>query len=103
MDADRGRNQNFRPEPTRIIKSSEGGEHWFWLLDDMLSSSDLQAVNKALTYAIGGDKNGHSPAKLFRLPGFPNCKYELPFLVALSEDTGEIHDADRVVEDGAQG
>ena len=93
VDADRGRNQNFRPEPTRIIKSSEGGEHWFWLLDDMLSPSNLQAVNKALTYAIGGDKNGHSPAKLFRLPGFPNCKYDPPFRVALSEDTGEIHDA----------
>lgn len=97
VDADHGRNTDFQPEPTRIIKSSETGEHWFWLLSRPLPRDDLQSVNKALTRGIGGDKSGHSPAKLFRLPGFANFKYHPPFRVALSEDTGEIHDADEIL------
>lgn len=98
VDADRGRNEDFQPEPTRIIKSSEGGEHWFWLLSHPLPPDDLQAVNKALTRKIGGDKGGHSPAKLFRLPGFANFKYDRPFRVALHEDTGETHDANELLK-----
>ncbi len=97
VDADRGRNDDFQPEPTRIVKSSENGQHWFWLLSRPLPSDELQAVNKTLTRKIGGDKNGHSPAKLFRLPGFGNFKYDPPFSVALSEDTGEIHDANELL------
>ncbi|MFN3226599.1 MAG: AAA family ATPase [Hyphomicrobiales bacterium] len=97
VDADHGRNTDFQPEPTRIIKSSETGEHWFWLLSRPLPRDDLQSVNRALTRGIGGDKSGHSPAKLFRLPGFANFKYHPPFRVALSEDTGEIYDADEIL------
>lgn len=97
VDADRGRDSDFEPEPTRVIKSSEGGEHWFWHLSRALSPDELQAVNKALTRKIGGDKGGHSPAKLFRLPGFHNFKYDPPFRVSLLEDTGEVHDADELL------
>lgn len=97
VDADNGRDNNFHPEPTRIIQSSDGGQHWFWLLSGPLPPDELQAVNKALTRKIGGDKGGHSPAKLFRLPGFHNFKYDPPFRVSLLEDTGEIHDADELL------
>lgn len=97
VDADNGRDSNFRPEPTRIIKSSEGGEHWFWLLSRPLPPDELQALNKALTRKIGGDKGGHSPAKLFRLPGFQNFKYNPPFRASLFGDTGEIHDTDHLL------
>ena len=92
VDADKGRVEKFSPDPTRIIKSSEDGEHWFWLLSHPLPPEDLQAVNKALSREVGGDKGGHSPAKLFRLPGFENLKRKPSFRVALHGDTGEIHD-----------
>ena len=97
VDADNGRDNNFHPEPTRIIQSSDGGQHWFWLLSHPLPPHKLQAVNKALTRKIGGDKGGHSPAKLFRLPGFYNFKYDPAFRVSLLKDTGEIHDADELL------
>lgn len=94
MDADGAQLCAGAPEPTRIISSSASNEHWFWVLSEPVSPKDLQTINRALTRLAKGDKGGHSPAKLFRLPGFLNLKYDTPFRVRLKEDTGEIHEAD---------
>ena len=69
------------PRPTRVVASSNTGEHWFWALSADLEPNDLQRLSKAVTYHVGGDKGGHSPAKLFRLPGFFNHKYDPPVQV----------------------
>lgn len=92
VDADGAQLYEDLPDPTRIISSSAKNEHWFWVLSDSVSPKDLQAINRTLTRLAKGDKSGHSPAKLFRIPGFQNLKYDPPFRVRLNEDTGEIHD-----------
>jgi RecA-family ATPase len=86
VDADGARLSADLPDPTRIISSSVTNEHWFWVLSAPVSPKNLQAINRALTRLAKGDKGGHSPAKLFRIPGFPNLKYAPPFRVRLSSE-----------------
>ncbi len=94
VDADGAQLCAGSPNPTRIISSSASNEHWYWVMSEPVSPKDLQTINRALTRLAKGDKGGHSPAKLFRIPGFLNLKYDPPFRVRLKEDTGEIHEAD---------
>ncbi len=63
------------PMPTRIIESSPGNHHFFYVLDKAVSPQKAQKLSRRLTALVGGDKGGHSPAKLFRLPGTINAKY----------------------------
>ena len=94
VDADRSPLPAPGPSPTRIVESSPGNHHFFWVLSRPVSPTDLQNINKALTRMVAGDKGGHSPAKLFRLPGTLNCKpsYEPPPLVRVVKHRGRVHD-----------
>ncbi len=92
VDADGAKLAPGMPEPTRTINSSKANQHWFWVLSEAAEPAALQRINRALTRLAKGDKGGHSPAKLFRLPGFMNTKYESPICVRLYEDTGEVHE-----------
>lgn len=96
VDADGARLSIGIPDPTRTISSSDINEHWFWVLSNAVAPKELQAINRALTRLVHGDKGGHSPAKLFRIPGFPNLKYDRPFRVRLKEDTGEVHEVENM-------
>ena len=94
VDADRTALPVPGPSPTRIVQSSPGNHHLFWVLSEAVSATDLQAINRALTHVVGGDRGGHSPAKLFRLPGTLNRKpsYDPPPLVRVVEDNAAVHD-----------
>ncbi|WP_170774116.1 DNA-primase RepB domain-containing protein [Ruegeria lacuscaerulensis] len=63
------------PMPTRIIESSPRNHHFFYALEEPISPQKAQTLSRTLTALVGGDKGGHSPAKLFRLPGTRNEKY----------------------------
>ncbi len=63
------------PMPSRIVESSPGNYHFFYVLDEPVSPKKAQDLSRKLTVLAGGDKGGHSPAKLFRLPGTLNAKY----------------------------
>jgi hypothetical protein len=93
VDADHCQLPPAGPTPTRIVESSPGHYHLFYRLTEAVSPADLQSINRALTHLVGGDRGGHSPAKLFRLPGTFNLKpeYDPPPVVKVIEDTGEEH------------
>jgi hypothetical protein len=99
VDADRSPLPLPGPSPSRIVESSPRNHHCFWVLSRPVSPADLQNINKALTHTVAGDKGGHSPAKLFRLPGTRNCKpkYDPPPLVKVTRDTGLVHDARKML------
>jgi AAA domain len=78
--------------PTRVVKSSVRGMHLFWGLQRELPPTQIQIINKSLTYAHGGDKGGHSSAKQLRLVGFPNLKYDPPHLVKVMSDSRLIYE-----------
>ncbi|WP_170482256.1 DNA-primase RepB domain-containing protein [Ruegeria arenilitoris] len=75
VDADRVSLPPPGPMPTRIIESSPGNYHFFYVLDKAVSPKKAQELNRQLTDLVGGDRGGHSPAKLLRLPGTLNAKY----------------------------
>jgi hypothetical protein len=97
VDADAPHPSENVPEPTRIVASSARNGHWFWVLSAAVTPDRLQSINQALIRLVHGDKGGHSPARLFRLPGFPNLKYDPPSLVTVQKDTSALHDADRLI------
>lgn len=92
VDADQGSRISAVPKPTRIVSSSEFGEHWFYSLDEAAPPAEIQTINRALAAAAGAD-HGHSPAKKFRLPGFPNLKYSPPILVRVKNSVCQVHKA----------
>jgi hypothetical protein len=60
--------------PNIIVESSPGNFHYIYLLDRYVAPDEAQAVSRERTYALGGDRGGHNPAKLLRLPGSRNVK-----------------------------
>jgi len=63
------------PKPSRIVQSSPGNYHFFYVLDSPVKPSEAQRLSKGLTKLVGGDAGGHSAAKLLRMPGTINVKY----------------------------
>lgn len=58
------------PEPTlRIQSSNEGHEHWYWKLDELITNvSDIESVNRALTYLFAADSSGWDASQILRPP-----------------------------------
>lgn len=58
------------PEPTlRIQSSGEGHEHWYWKLDEVVTSvNDIESVNRALTYLFKADSSGWDACQILRPP-----------------------------------
>jgi RepB DNA-primase from phage plasmid len=88
------------PNPTRIIKTSAGNHQFLYELDSALDSEEIEAVSSYLTDLVGGDRGGHSSAKLFRVPGSLNVKpaYTPAPLVEVVESRGPIHSAREMLE-----
>lgn len=66
------------PEPTlRIQSSNEGHEHWYWKLDESVTSvPDIESVNRALTYLFSADSSGWDATQILRPPFTFNHKRE---------------------------
>ena len=75
VDADQVSVPPSGPMPTRIVKSSPGNHHFFYVVNKPVSPEQAQKLSRKLTELVDGDKGGHSPAKLLRLPGTLNAKY----------------------------
>ncbi len=63
------------PPPSRIVQSSPGNYHFFYVLSAPVEPTVAQELSRGLTRLVGGDAGGHSSAKLLRLPGTINAKY----------------------------
>lgn len=74
--------------PTRpsATVSSGGGLHAYWLLKEPVTGdyARLRAVNRSIVKAVGGDPAACDPARIMRVPGTANVKYEPPRPCSLS-------------------
>jgi hypothetical protein len=73
------------PQPTAVVESSPGREHFYWRLTQPIAPEQAEALNKRLAYAIGADKSGWDLGQLLRVPGTPNFKYPDHPVVTISE------------------
>ena len=80
------------PQPTCIVRTSPGNSQFLYELDRLVSADEVHAISKALTLLVGGDRGGHSPAKLLRLPGTINAKPEYdPSPLVNARYDGPVH------------
>lgn len=68
--------QQMGLQPTLIWQTSPGRHSGLWKLDQQLAPADAEALNEALTYAIGADNSGWDIGQMLRLPGTKNYKYQ---------------------------
>lgn len=77
------------PFPTVIVDSG-GGYHCYWLLEhtvtvDNGNRGDLAALQRGWVAFVGGDHAASDLARVLRLPGTVNRKYEPPRRVTITE------------------
>lgn len=77
--------QSFKQDPTITVQSSTtSNQHVYWLLEDVISNaSDLETINRGLTYLYGADASGWDATQILRPPTTQNYKTEPPKEVIL--------------------
>lgn len=85
-DAVRAKLATF-PLPPSIIVSSGGGLHCYWLLRELADVQEefdqLKTLLRRLARCLGGDLAAAEPARILRIPGTLNYKYDPPRRVTL--------------------
>jgi hypothetical protein len=74
LDEDSGRFPAEGPEPTAIVRSSEGRRHLYWRLIRPLSAEWVVAMNRRIARWAGGDVGKAGLATVLRPPGTFNYK-----------------------------
>lgn len=81
----RSRLADFKPEPTMVVESG-GGLHPYWRVEYETGINWLtvfKAKLQAIAQKIGADSCAAEPARVLRLPGTANHKYEPPVKVQM--------------------
>jgi DnaB helicase-like protein/primase-like protein len=87
----------FPFKPSITVKSG-GGIHLYWFLKESAGKNDLEAiedVNRRIAVALGGDMAAIDAARIMRVPGTLNHKYDPPRrceLVQLNDFTYSLDD-----------
>jgi RepB DNA-primase from phage plasmid len=82
VDGDGAKVPEEWPQPTAVIDSSPGRQHYYWRLTRPIPPEDAAQLNRRLCYGMGGDKGKWGLGTVLRAPGTLNYKRERPTLVA---------------------
>jgi hypothetical protein len=74
LDEDEGRFPEDGPEPTAIVRSSEGRRHLYWRLARPLSAEWVVGMNRRIAAWSGGDAGKAGLSSVLRVPGTNNYK-----------------------------
>lgn len=80
--------------PTIAWKSSKHRYQALWELKSPLEASQLEEINRRLTYTLQADKSGWDLTQVLRIPGTMNYKYQPPEKGILLWDDGPIYKLD---------
>lgn len=72
-------------QPTMIVRSSRGKAHAYWSLRTPLDTELIVRANKRLAYHLGADMRATDKARILRVPGTWNHKYDPPQRVLTHE------------------
>ena len=82
----RRRLDTFAQEPNVVVRSG-GGLHCYWVLDEpadvQTSEPRIRNILRRLARAVGGDLYSAEPARVLRIPGTLNYKYDPPRRVSI--------------------
>jgi hypothetical protein len=82
VDGDGAKVPEEWPQPTAVVESSPGRQHYYWRLTRPIAPEHAAQLNKRLCYGMGGDKGKWALGTVLRAPGTLNYKRERPTLVA---------------------
>jgi RepB DNA-primase N-terminal domain len=82
-------------KPTCVLNSG-GGRHAYYLLEDAALPYRVEALNRRLAAALGGDPRAADIGHCLRLPGTLNHKYDPPREVELLVKDGPTYTVERL-------
>lgn len=97
-DADTCAPENFRLQPSIVVKTSEGRWHTYWVLDNSYDPHRIAMASKRVAYAHkdqGCDLSGWNPTKLLRIPKTANEKYANKQIVT-AYSTGVVYTLEEI-------
>jgi hypothetical protein len=94
-DIDEADPLQFEPQPTILIRTSQGRYQGIWQFEMPLDAKKAEQYSRQLAYQWGGDRGGWSVTKMLRLPGTLNHKptYNRPQVIIEWDDDGRFQDA----------
>ena len=78
------------PRPSYVISSSPGKYQVIWRVKGF-TRDEAEALQRRMVQEFGADPAATDSARVLRLPGFFNRKYEEPFRVAVEERSSETY------------
>jgi hypothetical protein len=98
LDLDRGgpealgsvENSSIVPKPNYVLTSSPGKFQVVWKVEEM-SLGEAEGLLHAMAREFGGDPAATDAARVLRLPGFANKKYETDFYVEARRESTETY------------
>jgi hypothetical protein len=72
----------FPHPPNLVVYSGSGGAHAYWRVGPAVAPEELEAANRRLAGALGGDLASCDRARIMRLPGSDNHKAGRPCRLA---------------------
>jgi hypothetical protein len=104
QEDDTGIEREYPLEPSIVVQSSEGKFHRYWLVADdwpcdEKGIADFDGVMARMVKDYGCDKNAKDRARILRLPGFLNWKYDPPHLVQLLHATETRYTRQQILEE----
>jgi hypothetical protein len=75
----------FPHRPSLVVYSGSGGAHAYWKLARPLRPEEVEAANRKLAAALGGDLASTDCPRIMRVPGSVNHKAGRPCLLAYAD------------------
>src|SRR5829696_1711105 len=75
-----------KPQPTGVVASSPGKDHFYWALESPIPPEEGEWINQTIAQNIGADPSGYDLSQLLRVPNTINYKpeYEKPTVEIVS-------------------
>jgi hypothetical protein len=84
-------NRKNLPAPNHLLQTSPGKWQAIWRVQGFVKGQD-ETLMQGLVQELGADKAVHDSARVLRVPGFFNHKYEMPHLVTAQNLSPKIYE-----------
>ena len=83
-------NSSLVPKPNYVLQTSPEKYQVVWKVEEV-SHEEAEALNRAMVSEFGGDPAATDSARVLRLPGFANKKYDTNFYVQARAGATEVY------------